>query len=245
MNILLTSAEEDSGKLIKLLEEHKLEDAIVHRSLERYVPIEDTEAIESTLDDLDQYENIVYTNKRNAKFFLSYVEDFNRKEEVKHCLNLCSDPNAAEYLEENGIPAIYSGHEKPIKMVEFMLRLRRFGKTLYPSGRHRRENIPGLLAELDIEIKVLEVLDLEGPAEEVLDRYRRETDLNGLTAVIFHSRRSVNRTLAAFKELEYSDKTVISGGREISGKLEEEGISVELQADGSWRSIFEKIKELT
>ncbi|NIV15310.1 MAG: hypothetical protein GWN62_29870, partial [Aliifodinibius sp.] len=45
--------------------------------------------------------------------------------------------------------------------------------------------------------------------------------------VVFHSRRSVNRTLAAFPNLNYEQKQVITGDKAVSDKLKKEGIETD------------------
>ncbi len=234
--VLLTAATEDSGSFLKLLKQQEAE--VIHYPLERYEPIGGGPEIRETMGQITEYDNIIYSNKRNAAFFMDRVRAADRKEEVRQCLNLTKDEETAEYLEGEGIPAVCSfAGKKSINLVEFMLRLHRMGPTLYPCGDHRKEEIPGFLEELDIPVKELELFTLEGPGEESLSRYRNELAERQPDIVVFHSRRAVNRVLAAFPDLPYEDLTVITADKAITEKLEEKGIPVENEAGGDWESI--------
>jgi hypothetical protein len=83
---------------------------------------------------------------------------------------------------------------------------------------------------------------LEGPKEKKLKEYQKDFAAHQPEFIIFHSRRSVNRTLAAFPNANYEAATIISGDQAVTDKLEREGIGVDKQAEGSWDSIFEIIK---
>ncbi|NGP75415.1 uroporphyrinogen-III synthase [Balneolaceae bacterium YR4-1] len=236
--VLLTAAKEDSEEIRQLLKEKKME--VFHFPLEIYVPVKNKTDIEETFSQFSEFKNIVHGSIRNARFFIREVESMGKIEEVRKILNLTLDEDTATYLEESGVPAVctYAGN-KSINLVEFMLRLRRMGATLYPCGSHHKEEIPGFLEELDIPVKELELFDLEGPEEADLKSYRQKLAEKQPEAVLFHSRRSVTRTLAAFPELDYESVRVISADKGISKKLSENGIEVDDEADGSWVSLAE------
>ena len=236
--VLLTAAEEDSEEINRLLEDKEIE--VLHFSLEKYIPAEDKKDIKDTFSRLPEFENIIHGSLRNARFFIREVKSFGRKEDVRKILNLTLDEDTATFLEESGIPAVctYAGG-KSINLVEFMLRLRRMGATLYPCGSHRKEEIPGFLEELDIPVKELELFHLEGPDDKELDDYRKRLSEKQPDVILFHSRRSVTRTLAAFPGLDYESIRTVSADKGITKKLKEKGIPVSDEADGSWESMAE------
>lgn len=238
--VLLTAAIEDSDEIKTLLESKDTE--LLHFPLEHYKPLSKDSFIKETFEQLSEFENIIYGSLRNAKFFMSEVESRDKVEAVRNCLNLTPDERTATFLEEAGIPAVctYAGG-KSINLVEFMLRLRRMGPSLYPCGSHKKEEIPGFLEELDIPVKELELFDLEGPTDNDLQRYQKELEEKKPEVVLFHSRRAVNRILAAFPDLDYKTIEIISADKGISKKLTEKNIPVKVEAEGSWESMAEKI----
>lgn len=236
--VLLTAAIEDSDEIKALLESKDTE--LLHLPLEHYKPLSKDSFVKETFELLPEFENIIYGSLRNAKFFMSEVESRDKMEAVRNCLNLTPDERTAAFLEEAGIPAVctYAGG-KSINLVEFMLRLRRMGPTLYPCGSHNKEEIPGFLEELDIPVKELELFDLEGPTDNDLQRYQKELEEKKPEVVLFHSRRAVNRILAAFPDLDYKTIEIISADKGISKKLTQKNIPVKAEAEGSWKSMAE------
>lgn len=236
--VLLTAAIEDSDEIKTLLESKDTE--LLHLPLEHYEPLSEDLFVKKTFEQLSEFENIIYGSLRNAKFFMSEVESRDKVEAVRNCLNLTLDERTAAFLEEAGIPAVctYAGG-KSINLVEFMLRLRRVGPTLYPCGSHKKEEIPGFLEELDIPVKELELFDLEGPTDKDLQRYQKELEEKKPEVVLFHSRRAVNRILAAFPDLDYKTIEIISADKGISKKLTQKNIPVKAEAEGSWESMAE------
>ncbi|HET6527260.1 MAG TPA: uroporphyrinogen-III synthase, partial [Balneolaceae bacterium] len=177
-------------------------------------------------------------------FFVEKMKELERLNDVRERLNLALNQQAADYLEEESIPAIHpQANGKAINVMEFMLRTRRTGNTLYPCGDQTKEELPGFLQELDMPVKELILFTLEGPKEQELMKFREDIAASGPDAVIFHSRRSVNRTLAAFPDLNYDDIWVISGDQAVTDKLKEKGIAADAQAKGSWESILEEVNK--
>ena len=241
MSILITSATEDSAEIKRWAEDREL--TLMHLPLERYNAQASQQADEA-FDKLNEYETIVYGNLRNAVFFLQQVRQRNLTGQVRERVNLTLHQTTAEYLDREGIPAICSfGDPEPINLVEFMLRLRRTGPVLYPCGAHTKEEIPGFLEELDISVDELVLFDLEGPTEEELESYRTALTVGQPDVVVFHSRRSVTRTRAAFPKLDYAGSTIISADTGVTEKLEKAGIGVTFEADGDWKSIIELVNE--
>lgn len=241
-SVLVTAAAEDTERFRSDLREDDI--PVLHYPLERYEPIEEETEILDTLELLDEFENIVYGSKRNARFFVEKVKEYEMMEKVREQLNLALNQHTADYLEQEGIPAVHPHSDgKAIDLMEFMLRIRRIGETLYPCGDKTAEDLPGFLQELDIPVEELVLFTLEGPKEEDLQQYRKELAAHEPKVIVFHSRRSVNRTLAAFPNLKLSDAQVIAGDRGVSDKLEKEEIGVDYQAEGSWESILSRIQD--
>jgi|SRR5699024_193854 len=242
-SVLLTAAEEDIEQFRTQLQGEQ--PSLMYTPLERYQTLQEDEKITEAIEDLQSYENIVHGSKRNAQYFIEKVKEADRMEEARQCLNLAVDQYAADYLEEAGIPAIHpQAQGKAVNLLEFMLRVRRLGETLYPCGDKTNEDLPGLLRELDIPVHELILFTLEGPTQAELSRYKETVMANQPDIVIFHSRRSVNRILAAFPDLNYSEPIIITGDQAVSDKLEKQGINVHEQANGSWASILDAITEL-
>jgi len=218
---------------------------VLHYPLERYKPIANDQPILDTLQLLDQFENIVHGSRRNARFFVEKIKEYEMLEEVRNRLNLALSQSTADFLEEEGIPAVHPHSDgKAIDLMEFMLRVRRMGETLYPCGDKTAEDLPGFLQELDIPVEELVLFTLEGPQEGELQKYRKDLAAHEPGIVIFHSRRSVNRLLAAFPHFNVKDIQVISGDQGVTDKLEAEGVKTDAQAAGSWRSILEKVDQM-
>lgn len=234
--VLITAAEEDSAEILDLLDEKKV--SVAHFPLERYVNRKDLSDAEEALDQLSEYENIVYGGLPNARFFMKQVERLNKKEAVRNRLNLTLDEDTADFLESCEVPAVctFAGG-KSINAVEFMLRLRRMGPTLYPCGTHRKEEIPAFLDELDIPVTELELFDLEGPEDKELKNFQEKLNEAEPDVIVFHSRRAVNRTLAAFPDLNYMDIRIISADKGVTQHLKEKDISASEEASGNWKSI--------
>ena len=240
-SVLLTAAIEDTEVFRSEFEEQPI--SVLHYPLERYEALEDNADILDALENLEDYENIVHGSKRNAQFWIKWLQEFDKMEEARDQLNLALNQHTADYLEEQGIPAVHPHSEgQAINLLEFMLRIKRIGKTLYPCGDKTAEDLPALLRELDIKVDELVLFALEGPKEEKLQEFRKDFAAHEPEFVIFHSRRSVNRILAAFPNADYENTTVITGDQAVTEKLATEGLDVDQQAEGSWDSVKEIIK---
>lgn len=238
--VLLTAAKDDSEKIVSRLDDTTVD--LVHAPLEVFVKRKDDPQISDVLKRLDTFENIVHSCIRNARFFLQQVERYEKIKGVKNCLNLTFDKDTFTYLEDQGIPVVLPPNgNKPIDLVELMLRLQRTDKTLYPCGSHQREDFPGFLEELDVAVVELDVFDLEGPEPDELNDFKKKIDNQPPDTIIFHSRRSVNRTLAAFPDLDYSQARLISADKGITNKLQKKGLSIDAEAEGNWQSIAKLI----
>lgn len=243
-SVLLTAAKEDTEVFRSSLDE--LDFSLLHYPLERYQKIEADESVLNAFQQLDSFENIVHGSKRNARFFIEKVKELDKLEEARDRLNLALTQYTADYLEEEGIPAVHpESGGKAINLMEFMLRIKRLGETLYPCGDKTKEELPGFLQELDIPVQELVLFTLEGPLEEDLQKYQKDIAAHNPEFVIFHSRRAVNRTLAAFPNVDFGSAQVISGNQGTTEHLKDSDIAPDLQAEGSWDSILEKLTEVT
>lgn len=242
VEILLTAAEEDAEDFTGWIGNHEVE--LLHLPLERYLPREWDEKMEEVFNRLEDFENIIYRSKKNATFFLDRIREMGKLETVQNRLNLAVDETTAQFLEDNGIPAVRPpGDPKPIDLLEYMLRLRRVGESLYPCGSHDREDLPGFLEELDIAVTELELYDLAGPPEQKLDKYREILSAHTPDIVILHSRRAVTRISAAFPELDLTKLKVLTADTGITEKLQKSGIGVDAEGAGSWFSVYETLLE--
>jgi len=240
--VLITAAVKDVESVLEKWNIAEMEVELLHLPLEKYLPLRNDGKIVSTLNNLEVFENIVYGNVRNTLFFLDAVKKEEKLEKVRDRVNLTLDEKTSDVLEAEGIPAIcsYAG-SNPIDLIEFMLRFKRLDTTLYPCGSHKKEEVPGFLEELDIPVTELELFDLEGPDEKDLAAYREKVQSTPPDAIIFHSRRSVTRTLAAFQSLDFGELKIISADKGISRKLEDKDIDVHAEGKGSWESIISLI----
>lgn len=240
-SVLLTAAKKDTEVFRSKLEEQPI--SVLHYPLERYEALEDNTDVLNAMENIEDYENIVHGSKRNAQFWIEWLREFDKMEDARNQLNLALNQHTADYLEEQGIPAVHPHSEgEAINLLEFMLRIKRIGKTLYPCGDKTTEDLPALLRELDIKVDELVLFTLEGPKEEDLREYRKDFAAHQPEFIIFHSRRSVNHMLAAFPNANYENATVISGDQAVTEKLAAKDIEVDQQAEGSWDSIREIIE---
>jgi uroporphyrinogen-III synthase len=242
-SVLITAATEDTEIFRSNLEEQQL--TLLHYPLERYEAVEDNSDILDTLELLDDFENIVHGSKRNAKFFVDAVKEYDKLDDARNQLNLSLNQHTADYLEEHGIPAVHPHSDgKAIDLLEFMLRIKHIGETLYPCGDKTAEDLPALLRELDVPVEELILFTLEGPEELDLQEYQKDIAAHDPEVIVFHSRRSVNRMLAAFPNLNFEKGHVISGDQAVSDKLGKQDIEVDTQAEGSWASVEEIVLDV-
>lgn len=189
-------------------------------------------------ENLDEYSFIIYGNLRNARHFIEWVKENELVKDAQTSVNLTLDKPAMQFVEANGIPAIMpKNNGKPIDILEFMLRIFKEGKTLYPTTRDQSEEIPGLLKELDMPVDEFTVCREIRVNELLLKSYMKKIKQKPVNTVLFHNRSSVIRTLTAFPGLNYSELTLIAGSEGAAQKMKEEGLAVHEKASGSWQSI--------
>ena len=239
--LLITASENSCGNLKPLIEQHK--DSFLHLPLElyeRFIQREESDALKALLH---TFSFVVYGSRRNAIHFIKWAEEEDQAEELKNMVHLVLDKPTADYLEENGIPAIMPRENaKPIDILEFMLRISREGKTLYPVADGKAEEMPGLLQELEMAVAEFTVSREAGLEPERLQKYKKAVSESSLKAVLFHNRSSVTRTRAAFPDLNLHETAIISGSAGVTNMLVEMGIEPAFEAEGSWPSIQEIIE---
>jgi len=224
-NTLITQEKKDCKELVKDLEERGSE--ILQCPLEKYIPLSNSD-IRDTLEKIEHFDNIIYGNLKNATFFFEHIYDEQILEKVLNRINFALDQPTADFLEDRGIPAITSApHTKPIELVELMLRLGQTGTCLYPCGRHFKEELPGLLFELGIEFKELEMYDRVGPSEQELERYRAMLQNEQPDLVVFHNIDSVRRIKIAFPDLNWKNIETVALSAAIADKLQENDLNVD------------------
>lgn len=201
--------------------------------LETYFSLDEVLDAGQLYEEIDNADHLVFGSLLSARYFMEQYGRENVLEQMRKKVTLAIDRSTSDYLEEFQIPAI-SAHPKtkPIDLVELMLRLGLLGRCLYPCGKHFSEELPGLFIELDIPCHELPVYDRRGPHENELKQYRKEINTNPPDYVIFHNIDSVRRTKIAFPEMDFNNINAISLHESVSRKLQENGISVDLEWNG-------------
>lgn len=219
-------------------------DIFVHLPLEEFTV--DVEKKESTFvkDNKDNFSFVIYGNLRNAQFFVKWMDENNVIESFKNTVQLALDKPTAEFLEEQSIPAIMPREKaKPIDLLEFMLRISREGKSLYPCTDQKTEEIPGLLQELEMDVVEFSVCKEKSLDPKQLKAFRKEIENRDISAVLFHNRSSITRIKTAFPEIDLQTKKIISGSPGVTKSLIDLGIEPNYEANGNWYSIGELIAE--
>jgi uroporphyrinogen-III synthase len=242
MNVLITAAEEDRERITHLISPNSNYN-VLFKPLEQYKARLDGDP-KTELPEWDNTKNIVHGNVRNVRFFIKWMHRHGLDEEVRQRVNFTTDALVAGILEQEQVPAIYPEGEKPIDLLELMLRLQRTDPVLYPTGAGLADEMPGLLQELDIPVLELDLYSLEGPEQESLEQWRKQLEEEQPQVVIFHSRRSVVRTLTAFPGLDFNETTLLAADAGVRRKLEDNDLSAELEGEGSWESIFEQLQQV-
>lgn len=219
-------------------------DILIHLPLEEFTAEVDNE--ESTLvkEAKDEFSFVIYGNLRNAQFFVEWMNNNNVMEPFKNAVHLALDKPTAEFLEEQAIPAIMPREKaKPIDLLEFMLRISREGKSLYPCTDQKAEEMPGLLQELQMDVVEFSVCKEKSLNSVRLNAYRNEVENRDISAVLFHNRSSVTRIKTAFPDIDLHAKKIISGSPGVTKSLIDLGIEPNYEAEGNWYSIGELIEE--
>lgn len=240
--LLFTASSMACGDMTYLLEDEK--EKFLHLPLESYE--ENTEKVASALlkENVDNFEFVIYGTLRNAIYFEKWMSQNKLLADFQNLVHFCLDKPTSEFLESNEIPAIQPRqHAKPIDILEFMLRISREGKTLYPSCSNKTEEMPGLLQELEMEAAEFTVCKEIGLTPEEVASSRETLSESDVSAILFHNRSAVTRTFAAFPDLNIKKLTVISGSAGVTQHLIGKGIEPHFEAEGSWYSIEKLVQK--
>lgn len=240
---LLFTAGHDLGKII-----HEILDGdfhnVAHFPLEKFEPHVDPEESAEIISSATSFAFVVYGNPRNTRFFTEWAKENSVISEFQNAVHLVPDDASARLLESINLPAIRPReHARPIDIMEFMLRISREGKTLYPCPDGKAEEMPGLLEELQLPVTEFPVCRERQLSSEELENLRAELEKANIGSVLFHNRSSVTRTLTAFESLDLTRLKVISGSAGVTKILIDSGTEPDYEANGTWLSIAEVVRE--
>lgn len=234
--VLISVPGDSCGNLKTLIEEEP--DRILHLPLEIYKTAfhrDNSEVVTSSLDNLSF---VIYGNLRNATHFLKWVHEHDLLRAFQNLVHLSMDKPTFMFLEKNGIPSIMPRENaRPVDIMEFMFRISREGKTLYPTAKAKAEEMPGLLNEMQMDVLEFSVCREVSLSSDTLNVYKEKINNHEPGVVLFHNRSSVTRTNAAFPNLNLHTMTVLSGSAGVTQSLINLGIEPDFEADGNWLSI--------
>lgn len=240
--LLVTASSLACGDMKYTLEEKS--DNFLHLPLETYKPATEKMAAGMLKKNVDNFAFVIYGTLRNAIYFEKWMSSNDLLRDFQNLVHFSLDKPTSDFLESKGIPAIQPRqHAKPIDILEFMLRISREGKTLYPSCTNKAEEMPGLLQELEMDVAEFSVCEEIGLEPEEVESVRKQSSEADLSAVLFHNRSAVTRTFAAFPDLNVKKMTVFSGSAGVTQHLISKGIEPHHEAEGSWPSIEQLIQE--
>lgn len=240
--LLVTAHSEACGNLNVLIGEHP--SAFVHLPLETYHSKTEKMASGMLRKNVGNFSFVIYGNLRNANYFYEWMNEQNVVEDFLNAVHFSMDKPTSEFLEGKGIPAIQPRENtQPIDILEFMLRISREGKSLYPACENRAEEMPGLLQELDMEVAEFTVCKEVGLTSDMVEEYRNTISKSEPGAVLIHNRSSLARLGAAFPELDLHKIQVLSGSAGVTKLLIDKGIEPDFEADGSWHSIISLVQD--
>lgn len=240
--ILITVSADSCGNLKKLIDQKS--GRILHFPLENYQSVIRKGESDEVKNQLGTFSFAVYGCLRNAVHFMDWVNDNRLLPAIQEIVHFTMDRPASEFLEKNGIPSIMPRENAaPVDILEFMLRISREGKTLYPAVDGKAEEMPGLLKELEMEVVEFTVCEEENLSTETLSKYKKKMKACKPDAVLFHNRSSVTRTIAAFPGFALKQATVISGSAGVTQSLVDLGIEPDYEAEGTWLSIQNVLEE--
>lgn len=240
--LLITAHRQACGNLKLLMGENS--SSILHLPLELYQAKTEKMASGILKRNVGNFSFVIYGNLRNAIYFHKWMEEQHVLDDFLNAVHFSMDKPTSEFLEESGIPSIQPRENaRPIDILEFMLRISREGKSLYPACSNRAEEMPGLLQELEMEVAEFTVCEEAGLTPGLVQKYRKEITEDVPGSVLIHNRSSFTRMQAAFPDLDLHQVKVISGSAGVTNLLIDKGIEPEFEADGSWPSIVSVIRE--
>lgn len=217
----------------------------LHIPLEQYEYHQDDDQNRALLQQMDTFQFVVYGGLRNARYFLNWINNSDKKDEILSKVHLVMDEPAANYLEDNGVPAILPKERaRPIDIMEFLLRITLNGAVLYPCAEGSSEEMPGLLEELEMPVAEFTVCRSVPFDKSEINAKKDELRKAQPDTILFHSRGSVIRTRTAFPDLDLGSKQTIAASAGVAQKLRQEGIEPDEVASGSWESVFHLVRKL-
>lgn len=243
MNKILITAEANScGNLKQILKSSP--ESVLHLPLEQYESYIQREESDALTSLLQSFTFVVHGSLRNAMFFIEWVDEHGQFSTVQEQVHFVMDTPTAKYLEKREIPAIMPRDgAKPIDIMEFMLRISKEGKTLYPTPDGKAEEMPGLLQELQLPISEFTVCREKNLEPDQLKIYRKRLEKESPDGILFHNRASLTRTKAAFPDLNLRELVILSGSPGVTKALTEMGVEPAYEARGSWPSIQKIISD--
>jgi len=235
-DILITVSADSCGDLKKVIEEKSGQ--ILYLPLENYQYAIKKGESEEVKSGLDTFSFAVYGCLRNAIHFMEWVNENQLLTGIQEIVHFTMDWPTSEFLEKNEIPSIMPRENAaPIDILEFMLRISRSGKTLYPTVDGKAEELPGLLKELQMEVVEFTVCEEKSLDSKILSEYNQKMESHQPDAVLFHNRSSITRTKTAFPDFDLKKATVIAGSAGVTKSLVDLGIEPDYEAEGTWLSI--------
>lgn len=193
---------------------------------------------------LSQISFISYENLRNAFFFLKWCDTNGFRDHLNQFIHLCIDHTTAEFLESENIPAILPRPgAKAIDLLEFILRISKEGVVLSPGTMNRKQELPGLLQELELPFIEYDVCEEENINSHTVDSYQKIISEKKPDIILFHSKSSVNRTEAVFPELMSDNVIRIAANAGTAQKLNNKGYRPDEIANGTWPSVTDQLKK--
>ena len=193
---------------------------ITHLPVEQFEWMNESPAIDDTLNNLEHYENLVFNELDSTRQFLAIVENAEKLEILENKVCFVANKDIASELEQKGLPAIEPlKADKAIDVVETMLRFRRTGPALLPTRKNRVNDIAGFLEELTIEVNELPVYKKVPLEDDTIDSYRNKIPKLKLDCVFFHSREAVNSIPAVFSNINFREMKNIAGNKVVAQKL--------------------------
>ena len=241
-SILFTANTDLAAPILNDIEETDIQ--LLHQPLEQF-RFEISEQGHRMINDyLDEVAFVIYGNLRNARYFVQWLQEYELSEHFRQYVHLAADQTTADFLEEHQMAAVMpKDNAQPIDLLEFVLRLSYEGTALYPTTDQKSEELPGFFNELEMPVLEFPVCKEVPLKEQKLQAFREAVYQAKPGAVLFHNRSSVIRLTTAFPGLDFQSLTCISGSPGVTKKLYEEGITADLEADGTWKSMLKLLLE--
>ncbi|HMB98131.1 MAG TPA: hypothetical protein VKM36_06585 [Balneolaceae bacterium] len=240
--LLITADIHFAAPLLERVEDVRLNP--LHLPLESFVLQNNslfTEQFPGTLKDISF---ISYENLRNAYFFIKWCGINGFKNHLRQFIHLCLDKPTANFLENEDIPAILpKPGAKPIDLLEFILRISTEGTVLSPGTKNRKQELPGLLQELELPFIEFDICREENINPDTIVSHQNLITKKRPDLILFHSRSSVNRVEAAFPAVMSESVIKIAANAGTAQKLISKGYQPDEIANGTWSSVTDQLEK--